>query len=757
MVERLGGQGEGKGPEGHPDGTPNKQIRFKFGGGVEDIDSASPRADSTSLPFIFTQNELPRATGEEGSVIQVLRCLGGLEDATPEWKRKAQENFLWLLHLKRFQRLGELNQLGLITTPRNVFLNEVAEYFSKQAGAVGIKSPLNFYSENQPAYIGGTRRQHSLYTAALCAEGGKRMELDYKTYFAFIVAGLCHDVEQSALSHVGEETISIALTIPEIKQKLASSIHRDATPSSHEKRSAEIIESSEFARSLLDCGINPSRVSEIIREEHYGLGLFDTAAYLYKDAKNISKDPSMTDEFPEDLIPSIMSSINGHDPETKHLRVTREGVTKITELLDRRIEAYRTTYTHPETLKIETIMVDTLVAMIKDGVINVEDFLFNGTDDGIAIRARTIAKRQPEYALFTDALDGRINLNAKTVNPQLILPEYKNKDPYTLREDVRKKLKERYGIELPPEAFYIVLPFDPHKKAITVECEGNLMILHADRDYSVHPYQDSVLILTANNIPIVHQERIAEVLTGEAKADEQGYFYTVGETIENARLFTDLCDKGFIELLEKRYPTVKTEEVNEFSQIIWQSKPLSYVSLVKRVKEGAEEAEYFLQARFAKDFSPEDNRIDRYCRTMVLDKTRYEELLGNSAQVIQLLLGHEGDTPSPVADWLRHIQESLPDAGIKNDYQHTKEITITLRGNKGEEIAKLKLQSEKPALLKEGREIVLLPQTVLTNRVIILIGPHATHEKIREIKQIFDLLEGVKPIPAVHILTVPVD
>lgn len=708
---------------------------FRFESGRIGIDETNRTLKPSELPFVFrVPEQLSDEDGEIGSVNSILESIASL-DASNEWKEKAGENFLWILQTSTFQSLGGKKQLGLITTPEDVFTAELASYINLEADKMGVEGPVK-YTGNRPEYIGGTRRQHALTSAEFGARAGKEMGLPHELWFATVVAFLLHDSRQSALSHVGEQTLEIALKMPQIQDRLQANKIGNISPD-HEERGAQFVESPEIARCLLDLGIDPELPSSIIRNEDYGLGIFDPLAYLYRDHQNISKEVDGLEPFPEELIENIMNSIEGFNPGTKQVQFSREGIGALQQLLEIRLETYRKVYTNPETLKIESMIVDVLTRMLVDGVINVQDFIVNGTDDSIRVNARAVAERNERYRHLIDALDGKTLSNTRVVNPGLMDSEMRGLNLYELKQEIIRRVHSKTRRVLSPDSFYVVPPFDPTRKRFVVEVDGEEVIIATDRskDPKVHAHQDQLIVISDDSLSEGAKEEIEEVLTGKPGSDESLYRYAITKPFLVPSL--ENLDRP----LNGQYVTEK-EGVTSETKVIWEEGSFSRVHVVKKVSPGKED-EYLVEARFIRSKNDGGNRVDTDAVQKVISIDEYDKLVQNNGDAIELLLA-DGNLSTIAREGLEGAMRKMKNGGFESRIEKAEEIIIKLKKHDRGDVGKIIVRTADEAVLRNGRALQL-PQS-LPSTLTLIVGKHASPQDIGSLIKVFGTTEGMIPI-----------
>ena len=719
-------------PPSEQSSLPNFERTIRFApDGSYDVDS-TPLA-SREFPFSFSERELSEAAGEIESVHNILSDVELLE-ADDNWKNEAKASLLWIIHSATFQALGEKKQLGLITTPENVFRDGMVSFINAGAEKLNLHSPVRS-SGNKPEYIGGTRRQHGLTTGEFGARAGIKMGLSKEEWFGNVVAHILHDSGQSALSHVGEQTLEIALELPEVIERLAETTGHGPISSSHEERSVEIALSPEMARNLLAVGVDPQTVADNIRNEHYGLGIFDTLAYLYRDNQNIVAKVGGLDPFPKELIDEIFNSIHGVNRDTQLVQFAEAGVDALKKLLALRIDASRKVYTNPETLKIEAMMIDVMVRMIKDGAINVLDFI-NGTDENIRVHARSIAERNTEYNDLATALSGSVLPNMRVVDPQQLDSQFVGMDLYALKEEVRRNISSMRGVNLSNNSFYIVPPYDPTGKKVAVEVNGERVVVATDKgmDFRVHAHQGQMIILFRDDVPLSTQEQIEAMLTKGTRSDETLYQYVIDEP-GLVPIFNE-----FQEALKHQYKT-EVEDATEERRVVWRSGGLSFIHVSKRTSNNGEE-EYFVEAKFARSPIGSDNRVDRDCIKKVIDADQYRRYIEESGSALDLLLSDEEITDQN-RQQIQSILEQLNVERANGVSEVTNERVIKFKSTDNGEVGQIIISTAKEGVIQKNTTISLprYRESTLT----LVNGKAATTMDMMGIKQVLDQTTGLIP------------
>ena len=713
-------------------GLPAKDFVFHRANSDFEVDFTPEPYRSFELPYRFSPDQLSVDAFEVETVGNILEMMHML-DADPEWIKSAQESFLWILHSFSLQSLGAKKQLGLITTPENVFLSEMTSFINRRAGELHIESGPAKYSENKPDYIGGSRRQHALTTAEFGGRAGIKMGLSGKEWYANMVAHLLHDSGQSALSHVGEQTLEIALKIPQVQTRLEKIGIGKISPS-HEERSAEIAGSAEVARNLLAVGVDPEMVSDIIRNEHYGLGIFDSLAYLFRDNQNIAKHVEDLAPFPEGLVDEIINSIQGVNPDTKIVKIGEAGIGALERVLEVRLEAYRRVYTNPETLKIESMVVDVLTQMLIDGVINIQDFIVQGTDDSIRVNAVEVARRDKRYHHLITALDGDTLSNTRAVNPTLLSKDMSALNLYDLKRRVMARVLEERGRELPEDSFYVVPPYDPTGKQFEVEVEGERRIIRTNKgkDVKAHPQQGQLIIIAEDTLSEGALDDIEESLTGNPGSDESLYQYNILQP-KIVPILQELETP-----LSSRY-NVEVEKVKTKGKKIWESGGLSFVRVAEK-RVGGREAEFVIEARFAQPLIDTGNKVDRDTVVKVISQEEFLKLIHGNGEAVDMLLADD-NIPEAVRERLESAKLELLSDDSHGRIETVDETVYKLKREDKGDVGKIVVTTADEGVLKSG-EVRSLPSS-LPNTLSIIVGKHASSYDTANLKKLFDSFEGV--------------
>ncbi|OYT53967.1 MAG: phosphodiesterase [Candidatus Altiarchaeales archaeon ex4484_2] len=269
--------------------------------------------------------------------------------------------------------------------------------------------------------MNSTRFEHSLGVMHLAGLVADHLDLEEKQRMALKAAGLLHDIGHCAFSHTSDKLLA-------------------RMGESHEEISTHLILDSEISDILMEYGIKPDEVSDLVNGRG-GFGKIisseidvDKMDYLIRDSYYAGVAYGLIDL--ERIIYGIKLVKGG-------LVISRRSLEAVESLLISRTMMYQTVYRHHTKRIVETMFSQALNDLIENQKVSYDDFLCMDDIDLMYVSrhsggySQDIVERIDDRRLFKTVFQERLCL----------VEENFRKELFENRENIQKKISGDYGME----------------------------------------------------------------------------------------------------------------------------------------------------------------------------------------------------------------------------------------------------------------------------------------------------------------------